>query len=242
MKKALTVFSLLLLLAAAASADVYVKSKMHSDAFAMMGQNRPAKDETTEQWFNDNQFAMITPETSVIVDLGKNVLYLINNTQKDYIESPLPFDFTKILDPQVAQMMSGMLKMTVTVTPTGQTKTIGQWNCTGYDVALNMMMMPLKIAVWATTDVPFDMTKFSKLYGDIMKAQMHLDDASVKEMQKVKGYWISSETTMEIMGTKMRTTNEVVEITKKNPPAGIYSVPAGYTKKDKLSMQDLQNR
>jgi Domain of unknown function (DUF4412) len=242
MKKALTIFSLLLVLAVAASADIYVKSKTHTDAFAMMGQDRPAKDEINEQWFNDNQFAAITPEMTIAVDLKKNILDLINNKQKTYIEASLPFDFASILDPQMAQMMSQMMKMTVTVAPTGQTKTIGQWKCEGYDVTINMMMMPVKISVWASTDVPFDLAKFQNLYRNVMIAQMRLDEASVKEMMKINGYWIASETSMEAMGTKMRTTSEVIEITKKAPDASVYSVPAGYTKKDKLSMQDMQNQ
>jgi hypothetical protein len=242
MKKALTVLSLFLILAVAANADYYVKSKMHTDAMSMMGRNTPAKDQTTEQWFNDNQFAFLSPETSIIVDFGKNVLYMVNNTQKSYIESTLPFDFSKLLDPQMAQMMSQMMKITVTVAPNNQTKTIGQWKCAGYDVTMNIMTMPMKIAVWASTDVPFDMAKFAKLYGNIMKAQMRLDDASVQEMAKVKGYWIASETSMEMMGAKIHSTTEVLEITKKTPPAAVYTVPAGYTKKDKLSMQDMQNK
>jgi len=242
MKKALTVFSLILVLAVAASADIYVKSKTHTDAWAMMGRNQPAKDDVAEQWFNDNQFALISPETSIITDLKKNAIYIVNNKQKTYIESALPFDFSKILDPQMAQMMGQMMKMTVTAAPNGQSKTIGQWKCDGYDVTINMMMMPMKIAVWASSDVPFDMAKFQGLYMNVMKAQMRLDEASVKEMMKIKGYWISSETSMEMMGAKIRTTNEVVEITKKTPDASVYSVPAGYTKKDKLSMQDMQNQ
>jgi hypothetical protein len=44
------------------------------------------------------------------------------------------------------------------------------------------------------------------------------------------------------MGAKMHTTNEVIEISKKTPPASVYTVPAGYTKKDKLSMEDMQQR
>ena len=138
--------------------------------------------------------------------------------------------------------MGQMMKMTVTAAANGQTKTIGQWKCAGYDVTINMMMMPMKMAVWASTDVPFDVAKFQNLYMNVMKAQMRLDDASVKEMMKVKGYWIASETSMEMMGTKMRTTTEVIEITKKAAPATVYSVPAGYAKKDKLSMQDMQNQ
>lgn len=242
MKKILTVLSLLLVLTVAAGADIYVKSKVHTDAFAMMGQSQPAKDEVSEQWFNDDQFATLTAENSIIVDLKKSLIYIINNKNKSYIESGLPFDFTKILDPQMAQMMGQMMKMTVTAAANGQKKTIGQWKCDGYDVTINMMMMPMKMAVWASTDVPFDMAKFQGLYTNVMKAQMRLDDASVKELLKVKGYWISSEMTAEMMGAKMRTTNEVVEIAKKTPPAGVYSVPAGYAKKDKLSMQDMQNR
>jgi hypothetical protein len=40
----------------------------------------------------------------------------------------------------------------------------------------------------------------------------------------------------------MHNTTEVVEITKKSADASVYSVPAGYAKKDKLTMQDMQNR
>jgi hypothetical protein len=40
----------------------------------------------------------------------------------------------------------------------------------------------------------------------------------------------------------MHNTTAVVEISKKAPPAGVYSVPAGYTKKDKLSMEEFQQR
>src|SRR4030066_312219 len=122
MKKLCILFSLVLVLAAFASADIYIKSKTHTDAFAVMGQNQPAKDETTEQWMGDDKFAAITPALSIVVDLKKNMLYWINHGNKSYIESPLPFDFTKIVDPQMAQMMSQMMKMTGTVTPTNQTK------------------------------------------------------------------------------------------------------------------------
>jgi Domain of unknown function (DUF4412) len=242
MKKLCVLFSLVLVLAAFASADIYIKSKTHTDAFAVMGQSQPAKDETTEQWFGEDKFAAITPGQSMVVDLKKNMFYLIMHSNKTYIESPLPFDFAKVVAPQMAQMMSQMMKMTVSVTPNNQTKTIGQWNCSGYDVAINMMMMPMKMSVWASTDVPFDVEKFMKLYTNVIKAQLRLDDAAIQEMMKVKGYWIATETNAEIMGAKMHNTTEVVEITKKSADPSVYAVPAGYAKKDKLTMQDMQNR
>jgi hypothetical protein len=207
-----------------------------------MGQNQPAKDETTEQWLGDDTFASIMPNFTIIIDMKKNMFYWVNNESKTYVESPLPFDFASIIDPQMAQMMSQMLNMTVTVAPNGQTKTIGQWKCSGYDVSLNMTMMPLKMTVWASTDVPFDVEKFMKLQTNVLKATMRLDDAAVQELKKVKGYWIATELNAEVMGAKMHSTTEVIEISKKNPPGSVYAVPAGYTKKDKLSMQEFQQR
>lgn len=243
MKKAATAIVCVLALASLASADVYVKSKVHTDAIAVMGQNQPAQDTVSEQWIGKDKFAMVSDKNASVIDLAKNVMYIINHASKTYIEAALPFDFASLLPEQMASMMQGMMKMTVTVSPAGGKKTIGSWACDEYDVTMNMMMMPMKMKVWATTNVPFDLAAYmAKVYGTVLKSQFRLDDASVAEMMKVKGFWISSETTMEMMGSKIRSTNEVVEISEKTPPAGVYAVPAGYKKQDKLSMQDLQNR
>jgi len=242
MKKIIFVLSFFLVLANFAAADVYVKSKQHTDALSVMGQNQPAKDEITEQWIGDDKFAFISQEMSSILDLKKNIGYFIIPKEKTYVETPLPLDLAKVFPPEMSQMMSQMMKMTVSVTPNGQTKTIGQWKCSGYDVTIQMMMMPMKMSVWASTDVPIDMEKYFKMQSNILKFQLRLDDAAVKEMMKVKGYWIATETTAEMMGAKIRTTTEVLEISKKSPDASVYSVPAGFTKKDTLTMQDFQRR
>ena len=40
----------------------------------------------------------------------------------------------------------------------------------------------------------------------------------------------------------MRMTTEVVEISQKDAPRGIYEIPAGFTKKATLSLEDFQRR
>ncbi len=242
MKKLFAAVFILLFAAAWASADIYVKSKTHTDAIAMMGQNRPASDTFSEQWIGDDQFANVTENMTTIIDLKKNVFDMINNKDKTYVETTLPLDMSKLFPPEMASM-AGMMQASVTVSPTGQTKTIGQWKCSEYDVTMTMMMMPIKMKVWATTDVPFDASKYlAKMYGNVLKAQMRLDDKAVQEMQKVKGFWIATDTSMEMMGQKMHTSTEVVEISQKTAPAGIYSVPAGFKKQDRLSMKELQQK
>jgi hypothetical protein len=242
MKKLFALVLIILALAAFSMADIYIKSKAHTDPVSMMGQSRPATDTITEQWIGDDVFASVSEKISTIVDLKKNLMNMIYPQDKTYIEATLPLDMSKLL-PQEMAAMASMMKVTVTVAPNGQTKKVGQWNCAGYDVAMTMMGMPMKMMVWATSDVPFDMDKYmEKMYGNVIKAQMMLDDAAILEMKKVKGFWIASEMNMEMMGQKMHTTTEVVEISKKSAPAGTYSVPAGYTKQDKLSMKQMQQK
>jgi hypothetical protein len=242
MKRFLVMLMIVAVAALSLSADVYIKTKTHTDAMSMMGQNTPARDDVSESWIGDKVFVTITAEQSIIIDLGKNMAYMVNPKSKTYVETPLPLDFTKILPPQAAAM-AGMLKMTATVKPTAETKKIGSWNCTGYDVDMTIMGMAMKMRSWVSTDVPFDYADFNaKFLANMLKGQMRLDDASAKEFAKMKGYTIASDMTGDIMGAKMRTTTEVTEITKKAAPAGTYSVPAGFTKTATLNLEDLQKK
>jgi hypothetical protein len=242
LKKFLVMLAIVAVAALSLRADVYIKTKTHTDAMSVMGQNTPARDDVSESWIGDTAFATITAEQSIIIDLTKNVAWMVNPKSKTYVETPLPLDFTKILPPQAAAM-AGMLKMTATVTPTTETKKIGTWNCTGYDVNLTIMGMAMKMRSWVSADVPFNYADFNaRFLANMLKGQMRLDDASAKEFAKMKGYQIASDMTGDIMGAKMHNTSEVVEITKKTPPAGTYAVPAGFTKTTSLSMDALQKR
>jgi hypothetical protein len=249
MKKLILVLTLIVFFTTAfLCADVYIKTKTHMDAFEMMGQKQPAKDEFQEQWIGENKFAQIMKQHAIILDLGKQMLYIVNHGAKTYIETSLPLDMSKLLPEQMAQMM-GSMKINVTVTPNGQTKKIGTWNCNGYDVVMDiqfMMPMKMKMLIWATTDVPFDWKTFAdKMFPAIMKAQsvqMPFGDEVVNEFKKIKGYQVATEMSMNMMGTEMKVNTEVQEITNKPAPAGTYAVPAGYTKNEKFSMMDLQQR
>jgi len=153
-------------------------------------------------------------------------------------------DMSEYMPPQMAQMMKSMMgSVTVKVAANGQKKTIAGLPCDGYDVEIGMMMMKMKMNVWASTAVSFDWKAVSRnMMSEMLKAQMRLSDEAVKEIQKVNGYWMGSETTVNVMGQDIRSTMEVIEIAEKNPGPNAYSIPEGYTKKDKFSMSDMQQR
>jgi len=240
MKKFLICLTMIAVAALSLSADVFIKTKTHTDAMSVMGQNTPAKDGFSEQWIGTDKFAMVSDEQAYILDLKKNIGYIVNHKGKSYVETPLPLDLTKLLPPEAAAF-AGMMKMTMTVNPTNDTKKIGQWNCAGYESTTTVMGMAIKTKIWASTDVGFDVAAFnSKVFQNIVKGQMMVDDASVKEMAKIKGFQIMSDTSGEIMGAKMKSTTEVVEISKKDAPANVYAVPAGYAKKATLDMSEIR--
>lgn len=240
MKKAVLFAVVLFVAALMLPADIYIKTNVHTDAFEMMGQKQPAKDETTDQWLNEKQLFVKQGERVTILDLGKNAMYILNLKEKNYVEAALPLDMAKLLPPEAASMAS-MMKISVKITPNGQKRKIGQWNCIGYDVDMNMMMMKMKMVIWASTEVPFDWKAFAKMYSNVAKMQF-MDDASLAEFNKIQGFQVASEMSMDMMGSKMKVTSEVVEITKKPAPAGLYAVPAGFTKEKTLSMKDMQGR
>ncbi len=103
MKKLFACLALVLVAALSLSADVYVKMKTHTDAVNVMGQTKPASDSFTEQWIGEDKFAMIGDQ-SVVIDLKKNLGYIIDHKTKSYLEMPLPLDMMKLLPPEAAGM------------------------------------------------------------------------------------------------------------------------------------------
>jgi Domain of unknown function (DUF4412) len=234
MKKLFLILTLIVFACAFLSADVYVKTKSHTGA--IMGQ--PAKDQITEQWIGADKFANISEDQATVMDLGKKKVFMIYHKTKSYVEADLPLDIKALVPAEAAAMMN-MMKATVSVTATDETKKIGEWNCKKYTMDMDMQMFKMKSISWVTTDVPFDWKNYSeRLFTTLMSSSMpFLDDKSLEEFKKFKGFQIASEMTMNLMGSDVKVTSNVLEITKKDAPAGTYSVPEGYKKQDKITMK-----
>ncbi|MCK5055051.1 MAG: hypothetical protein KAT34_00230 [Candidatus Aminicenantes bacterium] len=236
MKKLFLILTLIVVSFTFLSADVYIKSKTHTGAIEIMGQKQPAKDDFSETWIGDGIMSTTSKGSKFIITSEKMIM--ITDSDKTYVEIALPFKLSSIL-PEGAEQMASMMKMKLSITPNGQTKKIGKWNCTGYDMSLTMMMGALKGVIWASTEVPFKWKKFQDLQKYV---QMVSFIEGLEEYKKVKGYQIASEMSMNMMGAEINVKSEVMEIAEKKAPAGIYSVPAGYTKKDKMSLPKMGGR
>ncbi len=223
-------------LAGSAMADSFFKQVVHTDAFEMMGQTAPEKNDTTIAWLTEGKACSQTgSEAAVIFDAKKGLMYLVDHEKKEY--SVVPMDLFggeskegASKDDEMAKMMQAMGgSIEITVTPTDETKKIGDWNTTKYNVDMKIMMMPSKQELWATEDIKIDYTMFNAVSSGMM-AQLPGFEKIVEEMRQVKGITVKSITKTSAMGGEIVTTTELLEYAEKDAPEGVFDIPEGYKK------------
>ncbi|MCP2605047.1 DUF4412 domain-containing protein [Candidatus Aminicenantes bacterium AH-873-B07] len=208
--------------------DIFIQSKRHTDSYSMMGKTYPAEELIITQWLSKDKFRNDEgSKKTFIVRLDINKIYYINHEEKTYSVIDLPIDFSKILPPEAQQMMQ-MFTMSATVTDTGETRRIGKWNCRKYIMDMQGGMMSMNMEIWTTKDVKIDYDAYEKFSESIMGLNPMFKNIA-DEIKKIKGLTIYRESTTTMMGTSIKSTEEVVEIIKKSPPKGIYELPVGYT-------------
>jgi hypothetical protein len=228
-----------------AFADIFMKQKQHTDSFQMMGQTQPAKDEIRSIWIAADRIRSDGQNESIIIRLDKNIMYMVNHGQKTYSE--MPMNFGKIMEgmmdseadkgeqEQMQKMMQQMMKMSITVTPTSESKKISSWSCKKYLQSLQTAMGQINSEVWASEDIHMDPELYAKFSSAMLSSQPGMQQNMaelVKEMKKIKGVAVLTTTTMNIMNNTVKSSTELLEYKNGTAPSGSFEVPAGYSKKD----------
>ena len=250
MKKLALIVILILFVSLFLGADVYTKSVERVKAFEVMGKKQKETMQMKEQWFGKNKFAQIGKDFNVIVDMDKEKIYFVIHTEKIYFEFPTDMDGNKFLElitflsPKVAEAIKSIKITDTKVNLRGETKKIANWNCTASEFEMVLIipainMMPkFKMKMWTTNDLPKDYEKLTEMGEIFFKSIMgilNIDENSQKEMGKleaVDGFQIAAEITIEIFGARIEVESQNLEVTEKPAPAGTYSVPRDYSKKD----------
>ena len=132
------------------------------------------------------------------------------------------------------------------VAATDETKEINGHPCTCYEITSWIVVPGGKYnetdeKMWVTTDLPLDWDTFDQMNAVFMKLRNATDDFAAA-LGTIKGYPMLSDGDRFIKGFSVKTTEEVVEILEKDPNPGVYSIPEGFTKKDKLTIQDIRGK
>ena len=101
MKTLLVICLMLAIPAAAAYADVCVKQHSHTDGYYYGGVTTPPEDEDIELWIGADKMAVISENTSVVINAGADQMTFINHRDSSYAEIALPMDWSQIVDAQL---------------------------------------------------------------------------------------------------------------------------------------------
>jgi beta-lactamase regulating signal transducer with metallopeptidase domain len=195
-----------------------------------------------ELWFGDRRALSTEGGKTVLLDLEKGMVTFINHENKSYVETPHPAEITDLLANEL-QWRHPLPQTDGVVEAREGTRTILDRPCKEYEVnfwtvAGKERVDQRTITVWASTDMPFDVNLFHELIED-KRRFANRDDDYRAELKKLEGIQ---------MGLRMETgpfwasriwRSEVVEITRKKPPEGLWTVPAGYTRKERLAREDF---
>lgn len=238
-RKTRNLFTLIfLILTIRAHADIYIQERVHAESFYDIGTVFPAVTTERELWIGAARMTFIDQKMTVIIDNNKNLISILNRKVKTYIESPIPLDMSKIIS-QGLYLKIKSYQINGFVKEIKKTKRIKEKNCGLFEIIIDSPYSK-EIKVWATTDVPFDWKEVRGMYSNIWRLGNYSADF-IRMFGKIKGYRIISQETMWMYGCEEKREFEVIKISEKNPPENIYSIPGGYTKIDKLSLQDFRS-
>jgi hypothetical protein len=228
-----------------ADADVYLKHEVHTDGYYFGGENSPPEDRAYEVWIGDKRMSMLHEHRAIVMDLNQNLLTFINLDDSTYAETPLPLDWSNLLSEEDAARVR-MFQTVGVVKESCETKKIGDQECRSYETTTWIPYQGTKYNEtdtkgWLTIDVPFDPATYEEMKVHNLRLE-NLTEELIEEVKKIPGYPLAVEDNTFIKGFSVRTTNEVVEMSEKAPPEGVYSAPEGFAKKEKLSLRDLTAR
>ncbi len=225
--------TLLAVAAGGAQADTVLHLKSHQDAFAIQGQEQPARDNDVELWIGPDAIARTEGQKSFI--MHGDQLLLVDHDAKTYSVLDLPIDLHALApagQQEMVDQMTQMMKMTADVTPTDETREVGSWDTKLVKVKLtNPMGLEVSMDLWTSDDVEVPM---GRIY-DLMRAMSEMQPGGadwIDQLSKVKGYPVLRETTLTVMGQKVATREELVSVEQKDAPAGTYAAPEGYERQD----------
>jgi hypothetical protein len=244
MRSVLIAVVAVVLAAGTATADLKVVKVQHTDGFTVMGRETPPTDEEQTTWIGADRTRMASGEQSTIIRLDTNKLYVVNHADKTYNALDLPIDIGAFMPQGMAEQMKAMMTFDITVTPSDETKKVGEWTARRYDVEMKSQMVNMTMTMWATTDVSFNQDAYHRMFEHLNSLNPGFADLA-KEMRKVDGLVIEqqSTSTMPMMGnTSITRTEKTVSIEKLDPPAGTYDIPEGYTEKPFDFMARMQRQ
>ena len=221
---------LLLALAVPGSADTLLTLKNHVDAVQVAGESQPAKDTQVRIWVANDKLRRDEEETTAILRLDRNKLYVVRHADKTWSEVALPVDFVRLMPKggeKAGALWNQQMKLTVDLRPTQETRTLGTWNARKVQMDItNATGMKIASTLWVSKDVP-GWSVLNRLAATLAALQPG-SESWVRALEQMDGFPVLREDRVEAMGARFGTREELVTVETRDATPGTYDPPAGY--------------
>ncbi len=233
--------SLLMLVALAlpltASADHKISIEIHKAGYETDNLKGNPSTDTSVYWMSGKNARVDESDSaSYIINGETGVMYMLNHKSKTstLIE---PDALGKLIRAQggddsasmaQAKGMMEMMKVKAVVTPTEETKKIGDYNCKKWIYNIEIAMTTTTTVAWVSDEVPVNINQFMRL-SQSMKAFLPGFDEAAKELEKMSGFIVSSSTEANFMGVDIKSTSTLLAVEEVKTTADLFTVPEGYT-------------
>lgn len=224
-------------------ADVMVKEIRHSDAFYTNGMVIPEENIEIQWWVGKNKITCITPAWQLSLDRDAKSFLVSNLQEKTYLEIPVPITLANHADQPLIERLA---KYTISGSfkNTGEKVDVEKKPCVVFQGQEKLffednVFYERDRKLMVTTEVMFDWTLQDELLLCIVNI-FHPQPSYLGELKKINGCtWVATNTFL-FRGTEIKTSSRIVEMTEKDAPGGIYGVPAGFNKKEKVVFEELR--
>ena len=203
-----------------ALADVKLVQKVKSDP--VMGQK--ATDGTMTIYIKNGKARIDNPSIGgySVVNVTEGKIFMVSPAKKEVMV--MTSEQIKQATGLLSQLMGGKSAAPPSVQKLGTSKTYNGYKCDEYKISMSSPFQSTGVyCASPEIDLKNELLPFMELSQEL--SQVFGGDA----MKSMEGYPVHSESTTSIMGQTMKSSTDLVSVSRENQPDSLFVIPADYT-------------
>jgi hypothetical protein len=239
---ALTLLFIALLLPPAARADIRVLGTLRVEPAPEWGSQATNLTLAREWWFGRNVMALLTEDWRYVFDKSRGRILVVNIKDRYYVGADMTADARDLVDPAFLDAL-GRYRVHGTVEKSPQKMTVLGVECHGtvvseWVVSDNQHLLDRDRTIYACATVPFDW-RMNRDLTMWMVSFFNPQMAYFGALRSIEGFPLTETDVSTRKGQRIAYSTVVTGMWETTPPADFYEIPAGFSKREKLSQRDI---
>jgi hypothetical protein len=195
-----------------------------------------------EWWFGRGTMAFLTQDWRYVFDKNRGRILVINVKDGYFVEAAMTADSRDLVDPGFLDAL-GRYSVHGTVAKSPNSRTVLGKECPGTVVSEwiindNQHFFDRDRTIYASPDVPFDWS-MSRDLTMWMVSFFNPQMAYFGGLRSIVGFPLAETDVYTRNNQRMNYGTEVTEMWEVTPPRDFYEIPAGFSRREKLSQRDI---